>query len=231
MKTLAVIVPRYVNDLPTHELVEGCLSAVLDSQDQRFNTTVTLVDDGSSIPPVQREGLRIIEHGSNRGVAVGWNSGWRANPGADFYCWLNADCRVTPGWAFPLIAAAEQLNCIAMPYTNGEKPDGVGVTGWCFLTRRDLAERIGYFDETFVPARYEDTDWFHRAIYYERIPLVNVPSSNVIHTRMQGGTKDIKRMDMLHQANHMRYRWKHNVETLIPPFWTHPLPDVDIEDN
>lgn len=230
VKTLAVIMPRYCNNPTTDQIINKCISAVLTHSDHRFQTTLTVVDDGSSVPFTPRENVKLIEHGRNRGIAVGWNTGWKANPDADFLCWLNADCEVTPGWSFPLVAAAEQLGLIAMPYTNGEKSDGLGITGWCFLTSKDTAEKIGPFDETFVPARYEDTDWFHRAIYYHQIPLANVPTSNVLHTRMEGGTKEINRMDLLHMANRFRYSWKHNVDPNgMPPFWKSPLPEVEIE--
>lgn len=230
MKTLAVIMPRYANSNLVDAKVNHCITAALRETDSRFQTLLTVVDDGSRIPFIKRDDVRLIEHGYNRGIAVGWNTGWQANPRADFYCWLNADCEVTANWAFPLIAACEELGIIAMPYTNSEKSDGIGITGWCFMTRRDIAERIGPFDETFVPAYYEDTDWFHRAIYTHGIAMANVPSSNVIHERMQGGTKDIQRIEWLRMAHRYRYGWKHNVDPeKRPPFWNAPLPEVAIE--
>ena len=237
MKTLAVIIPMYLPDKATAELAGRCLDA-LHQSDDRFLTVIRVVDDGSpmAVPhrmsdADDRHRIRYSSHQQNRGIAVAWNTGWQAEKDADFLCWLNADCEVTKEWAFPLIVAAEQLGCIAMPYTNGEKSDGLGITGWCFLAARETAERIGPFDETFVPARYEDVDWMHRAVYTHQIPLVNVPSSNVVHERAHGGTAAIPRMELLHTANRFRYAWKHNQDpTLPPPFWRTPLPDVVIED-
>ncbi len=231
MKTLKIIMPRYANDRETHELTERCISAILHNPDPRFETRLTVVDDGSTIPPVNRAGVQLLQHEGNRGIACGWNTGWDSGD-ADFLCWINADCEVTPGWSFPLVAAAEAMDVIAMPFTNGEKSDGIGITGWCFLTRGDLAKKIGPFDETFVPAQYEDTDWFHRAIFRHKIALVNVPSSNVLHTRKRGGTAVLQRFDALHMANRFRYMWKHGVDVnTSPPFWKQPLPDIIIEDT
>jgi GT2 family glycosyltransferase len=231
VKTLAVIMPRYAQDEETDTLTYHCIQAVLDNPDPRFHTTLTVVDDGSQIPMKPIENVRLIEHGINRGIAVGWNNGWKANPEADFYCWLNADCEVTPGWSFPLVAAAEQLDCIAMPYTNGKKAWSMGFVGWCFLASKSTANRIGYFDETFVPAQYEDTDWFHRAIYEHHVPIVNLPASNVLHDRKHGGTQFVPRFQWLHLANRYRYAWKHNVDPEhAPPMYKTPLPDVDLED-
>jgi GT2 family glycosyltransferase len=230
MKTLALIVPAYIPDEPTLAIAHRCLLSMLTHQDTRFQTVIRVVDDGSPYSVQCRDDIRYSEHGRNRGIAVAWNTGWKAEPDADFYAWVNVDCEVTPGWAFPLVAAVEALDCIAMPYTNGVKSEGIGITGWCFVASRETAERIGPFDETFVPARYEDTDWFHRAIYQHKIPLVNVPTANVIHERMMGGTKAMPRMEWLHLAMRFRYGWKHNVDPqLPPPFWRAPLPEVEIE--
>src|SRR4029434_8204048 len=112
-------------------------------QDERFHTVIRVVDDGSPIPVQRRPEIRYSEHGRNRGIACAWNTGWGAEPQADFYCWINVDCEVTKEWAFPLVPAAEQYPCLAMPYTNGEKSDGIGITGWCFLGSRDTVQRIG----------------------------------------------------------------------------------------
>lgn len=232
MKTLAVIMPRYAYNEETDAITDHCIAKVLEHVDTRFKTTLTVVDDGSKIKFKERDGVKLIEHGNNRGVAVGWNTGWSANPDADFYCWINADCEVTPNWSYPLVVVAEKMDVIAMPYTNGEKSDGLGITGWCFLGRKNVVDRIGPFDETFVPAQYEDTDWFHRAIYQHHIALVNVPSSNVLHERRKGGTKSIQRFNWLHVANRFRYAWKHNVDPDgSPPFWKAPLPDIILEET
>lgn len=231
MKTLAVIIPRFANSQAVSDITQKTIESVLEHQDYRFKTTVTVVDDGSVYHPVLDARWTTFQRGTNKGIAVRWNEGWKENASADFLCWLNADCVVTKGWSYPLVVAAEQLGCISMPYTNGEKTDGHGITGWCFLTTQQVAETIGPFDETFVPCRYEDVEWFHRAIYDHKIPLVNVPTSNVLHTRMEGGTKDVPRFGYLHMANRFRYAWKHNVDPdKPPPFWK-PLPEVDIEEN
>ena len=234
MKTLAVIIPRYVHTPEVNKLTNETIDRLFEFKDERFGQTITVVDNGSTIPFEERQEVNYIKWDENLGVAPAWNRGWQENPRASFYCWLNADCFVTKGWAYPLVVAAEQMDVISMPYTNGEKSDGIGITGWCFLTRKDIAEKIGFFDETFVPAQYEDTDWFHRAIYTHRIALVNLPTSNVLHERRKGGTETLPnfetRWKYLHMANRCRYAWKHGVDVNdSPPFWKQPLPDVEIE--
>lgn len=235
MKTVAVIMPRYANTKAISDLTNHCIDKLIEHKDDRFGQTITVVDNGSSIPWEPRSGIDYFSFGENKGVAPAWNKGWQENPRADFLCWINSDCEVTPGWAYPLVVASEQLPIIAMPYTNGEKSDGIGVVGWCFMTSRQTAEKIGPFDELFAPAQYEDTDWFHRAIYQHHVALVNLPTSNVIHQRRQGGTETLPnfetRWQYLHMANRFRYAWKHGVDpNSSPPFWKQPLPEVVIED-
>lgn len=230
-KRLNVIMPLYTNSAPVLEITERCIQKVLEHVDDRFDTRLITVDNGSLLSTSRDIDVRWRE---NKGVAPAWNAGWKVDPHADFFCWINADCEVTPGWSFPLLVACEQLPVIAMPYTNGEKSDGIGITGWCFMASRETANRIGPFDETFAPAQYEDTDWFHRAIYQHKIALVNVPQSNVIHERKKGGTETMphfqERWKYLHLANRYRYAWKHGVDPEgIPPFWKSPLPDVKMD--
>lgn len=230
MKTLSVIMPRFAQDEETDALTNTCIQSLLDNRDDRFKTIITVVDDGSKYP-YKGPDVNFIQHSSNRGIAVAWNTGWRETDYADFFCWINSDCKVYPNWSYPLVVAAEQLQCIAMPYTNGKKARRHGLTGWCFLTTRTVAHKIGWFDESFVPAQYEDTDWFHRAIYYNKIPIVNVPISNVWHENRKGGTQFLERFEWLHMANRFRYAWKHNVNPEgAPPMYRSPLPDVELED-
>jgi GT2 family glycosyltransferase len=229
MKRLSVIIPRFANTAPVHEITNQTIDTVLKNKSDKFDTEVVVVDDGSLIQLDRRDDIWLYRNEVNSGVAHSWNLGIKNRPNSDFYCFLNSDCLVEPGWDFPLVVAAEQMPVVAMPFTNGEQSDGVGVTGWCFLTSKQIFDRIGLFDESFSPAYYEDTDWFHRAINLD-IALVNVEGSNVRHTRGQGGTGWLKRKDYLHLSNRFRYAWKHGVDPNdIPPFWKEPLPIISLD--
>lgn len=234
-RVLGVIIPRYVHSEKADDTTNRTVQRVLQVASPSLITKVYVVDNGSTLPfTIQNERINYTKWGDNKGVAAAWNEGWRKAYDASFLCWLNADCLVEAGWDKALCIAADQLGCIAMPYTNGVKSDGVGVTGWCFVAAVDVAERIGPFDEQFSPAYYEDTDWFHRAIQLN-IPLLNVPTANVQHTRRQGGTEDapwFKHVDKLHIANRYRFSWKHGLDPAEPPaFWKEPLPNVEFYDR
>jgi GT2 family glycosyltransferase len=90
----------------------------------------------------------------NRGVAASWNAIMREGFGRG-YEWVflaNNDCFVGPG---TLQKAIDVLGT-----------DGVGIwyicSGAFFAISRETIDRIGWFDEKFWPAYYEDTDYWRR---------------------------------------------------------------------
>lgn len=201
---------------------------VTDEIRRQSEANIQRVKEQSRLP------IEVIEVDNTTGkncIAAAWNTGWKRARG-EFLCWLNSDCAVTARWDEPLCQVADSFPVIAMPYTDGQKSDGVGITGWCFVARTDTAERIGPFDEQFTPAYYEDTDWFQRAIDLG-IPLANVPASNVLHVRGRGGTVGLgTARDRIFVANRDRYYTKHRLNpNLPPPFWSVPLIDIEVSTN
>ncbi len=180
-------------------------------------TEFLVIDNGSPYPsdwPAQ-----VHRWPENKGVAPAWNMGAEMAI-ADVLCFLNNDCEVTPGWDTALVACAKAGH-VAFPFTDeGDGPamSFGNVTGWCFVMTDETFQKVGPFDESFVPAQYEDTDWFHRA-HDLGIPLTPVPAAVVKHRRKitTGAAWGAERYDWLHLANRFRYGWKHNVNPIEPP--------------
>ena len=221
--TLSVIVPTY--------LMSEAIRNQWHTYRARMEAVATVptewlpVDNGSQYPPDHA----VTYWPENRGVAPAWNEGVRHATG-DLLAFVTCTTQVEPGWDANLCAVAQSGRVIAMPYTNGQKGmEGIGVTGWCWVIRRDLWDEVGPFDETFVPVQYEDTDFFMRA-HNVGIEMVNVPTAQVTRTRRRGtwanGGFDQKAY-AIHMANRWRFFWKHGVDVNdIPPFWKTPLRDV-----
>ena len=177
---------------------------------------VIVIDNGSAHRRNLKASAR-INWVANKGIAPAFNQGAMWAHG-DVFCFLNSDCLVEPGWDEPLYNCAKVGNVIAHPWTNGEKSDGIGVTGWCFVMSKWTWEVVGPFDEAFVPAFYEDTDYFER-LYKTGGKMWSVPAANVLHTR--GSDRDL-----LFLANRIRYAWKHQLDPNdAPHFWKQPLPE------
>jgi GT2 family glycosyltransferase len=223
---LSIIVPRYAMSRDLADQWDEHREQI--ERVKSVDTEIIVVDNGSSVPARVPPTVTWTE---NKGVAPAWNAGRRRARG-DVLAFLTTTTRVLPGWDQRLVDVARSGRYIAMPYTNGEKAYGLGVTGWCWAIRRDLANEIGPFDETFVPVQYEDTDFFHRAVYQHNVELVNVPGAHV--ERIKGrqtinGAPWAAQMNLLHLSNRARYCWKYNLDINdVPPFWKQPLRDVEI---
>ena len=185
-------------------------------------TQLRVIDNGSAYWQALPSALadRVTRWPENRGIAAAWNHGaYRADPGS-VLCWLNSDCTVQPGWDTALVAATEGFS-IAFPYTDHgdgqgyQRPDTGGVAGWCFAASLDTFRRVGRFDETFSPAFWEDTDWFHRA-WEAGAALRVVPAAHVHHVRRQSA-QHLPRLGWLFNANRLRYHWQHDVPLEAPP--------------
>ena len=211
---LSIIVPTYL--MSEERAAEWAAHRAQIVAVHSIPTEIIVVDNGSTCPPAESTTAWL----ENKGVAPAWNEGVRQSTG-DLLCFMTCTVDVQPGWDARLCAVAESGRYVAMPLTNGEPAYGLGVTGWCWVVRRELFDEVGPFDETFVPVQYEDTDWFHRAIYQHGLELVTVPSARV---RREGSrqtwTMDARRQHYIHLANRYRYAWKHGVDPAeAPPFW------------
>lgn len=215
---LSVIIPVWDQTSERADLTHKCIEAVWTHA--QIPTEVIIIDNASAFRRPHRASTR-INNPTNRGIAPAWNQGVEKAHGK-YYCFLNSDCLVFPGWDVALVKCAASDFNAAMPLTDGAKSDGIGITGWCFVVSADSFNRVGLFDETFVPCFYEDTDWFHRLLHAGG-RMFSVPDSNVSHDRNSDRTG---KAALLFTANRLRYAWKHDLDPNKPPhFWTKPLAD------
>lgn len=188
-------------------------------------TELIVVDNGSSCWDAGIAYDALHRFTDNRGIAPAYNAGLRKAQG-EVVAFVSNDCLVEPGWDTALVGCARAGRYLAFPWTNGTKSDGIGITAWCFVLARALANEVGGFDESFVPAWYEDTEFFHR-LWQTGTRFWSVPAARVQHQRLTttGQAWDAARVQWLHLAHRYRYAWKHGVPPdQAPPFWRQPLP-------
>lgn len=191
---------------------------------------IILVDNASRFTDQYPASVWLTKR-TNEGIAPAFNTGMALAHG-ETLAFLNTDVEVTPGWDTALVTAAHAVDGVTFPWTDEgagpAKNDGIGVAGWCFVVPTETARRVGRFDETFVPAFWEDTDWFHRAVKLG-IPLYSVPGAVVKHQR-RTSARHLAGMDLLFTANRLRFAWKHGLHPGEPPeFWRTPLPEYPTE--
>jgi GT2 family glycosyltransferase len=102
--------------------------------------------------------LRLVRPGRNLGVAASWNWFMLNVPGWLLIC--NDDVRLDASTLTTLLSAsaAHADELLLYPMGRGGKANILSV----FLTDRRLADAVGYFDEAFHPAYFEDDDYLYR---------------------------------------------------------------------
>lgn len=154
----------------------------------KANTTVPheliLIDNGSG--PETAAFLRdmadvLIRNEENRGCAGAWNQGVQASR-HPFVCIVNNDIEVPCGWMERLIDFLEAFNYAIVSPSVREGPFDYDLDsynrkfaellsnrhfrsemrGIAMLSRRDLYDRVGGFDESFRFGKYEDEDMYFR---------------------------------------------------------------------
>ena len=131
--------------------------------------------------------IRLIFNTVNEGFAKGMNKGMKASD-APYVCLLNNDILVTGGWLEEMmkVAAGDPAVGIINPSSNNfglrfakeTTLDGFAATlkgqtgrwvemgsciGFCMLIKREVIEKVGYLDESYGYAYFEDTDFSRRA--------------------------------------------------------------------
>jgi GT2 family glycosyltransferase len=96
--------------------------------------------------------------GFNRGLAKSCNEGLIAayDDGCDVVVTVNDDVCLRSGDLERIARAALSTGTLATPFDGGHETA-------CAAIPRQALERVGYFDENFTPAYYEDVDWLRRA--------------------------------------------------------------------
>lgn len=141
---------------------------------------ILLVDNGGQYDH-RHPGVEVIHQGQNLGVAVSWNRLLRAG------AWIITNDDVT----FRQNTFAEMA---------GALEDGdlfVSGDGWALFGQRpELAERVGFYDERFFPAYYEDTDYYVRLVE-AGIQIRNNVLSEPIHHVQWGSAESVEKVNAI----------------------------------
>ena len=193
-KSVDIILPVYSSIHIVEPCIRSVLSrtnypftliVVDDSSDENTQRVLKSIAD-------QDKRVTIIRNRNNKGFAASVNRGMKVGIG-HYICLLNSDVLVTDRWLTKMVVAleADDRNQIVNPATNNtaqiDIPMSPGAsyltmnsilekyakrrypeimpTGFCFMFRRELIGKIGYFDEAFVNYG-EESDWWMRCVNY-----------------------------------------------------------------
>ncbi|MCJ2006662.1 glycosyltransferase family 2 protein [Methylobacterium sp. J-092] len=106
----------------------------------------------------------------NRGLSRSWNEGIHQSmqDGCELTFVLNDDLHFVPGGFDAFVSHLREAKGWSLGFINGLEIGGASagqviVQGMaCFAISHVCTDTVGYFDETFVPAYYEDIDYLRR---------------------------------------------------------------------
>ena len=135
----------------------------------------------------KKDRVTLLKNEKNLGFIKATNQGIKVSS-APYLCLLNNDTKVTTGWLTEMIKVAEARDNIGIVNANsntlgatpkkgesletfagrlksytGRYSELAWATGFCMLIKRQVAERVGPFDEIYGMGNFEDADFSKRA--------------------------------------------------------------------
>lgn len=101
----------------------------------------------------------------NRGVGPAWNLGLKycLERGIDYAVVCNDDVKLSPGIIPRLTSRLVGGTLLASPMNITGVCHPRGLNFWCYAVRpAEFVETVGFFDENFAPAYFEDDDMAYR---------------------------------------------------------------------
>jgi GT2 family glycosyltransferase len=206
--------PVYFRDIAHQEAINQTIASVkAHSEDYEF----IIVDDGSPFDTsfMLYTADTFIRHKVNRGIAPSWNDGIRIARG-EYIAIINDDIQVPKNWLSKTREALDIADAgIAAPRVEhlpdkkrGIEEKDTWFPGSCFMLPRTTIEKVGLFDEQFVPFNCEDVDYLHR-IKQKGMKLMR--NFNVYVSHKEG--------DVLHKLDYKSVE-NENVKRLIAKWGT-----------
>jgi GT2 family glycosyltransferase len=125
---------------------------------------IVIVDNGDVVPEITNGNIRVIRPGHNLGVSASWNLILKSTPKAPWWMFSNSDIEFAPGDLDRLSHHMETEGGVAL----------LGTFSVFGVTAQAL-ETVGFFDENFAPAYFEDNDYDYRC-QLAGISLVGLPT-------------------------------------------------------
>ncbi|MDB4349448.1 glycosyltransferase family 2 protein [Omnitrophica bacterium] len=173
------------------EITQECINSIFNNTHYPYK--LIIIDNGSEkttanyLKGLRSQGnVRLIRNEENLGFVKAVNQGLGASRGA-YKCIMNNDTVATDGWLGELVNIANldkeiglvnpssnnlgqhkgrdtiDSYTIRLKESRGQYVEMGSCLGFCMLIKRNLIEKIGYFDEVYGMGNFEETDYARRA--------------------------------------------------------------------
>jgi len=180
---VSIVIGTYINDYSLLHYTGHCIGSVREHTDPKKTPyEIVIVDDGSALTlpdPKMYKVDKYVRFEENKGLTKVWNTGIRVSQG-EYICLLNNDTMVFDHWLEDLLEALHDSMDLVMAtpmYGDAfarapeakvlrDKWEGKDINQSfdtfrdfsCVLTRRDLFDELGLFDERYK-VYVQDTDF------------------------------------------------------------------------
>jgi GT2 family glycosyltransferase len=171
-----------------------------------------------------RRNFSVHMHRQNRGLSRSWNEGiHRAYAeGCQLVLLVNDDLHFVKDGFSEFVTFARQNADYGLAFLQGLETGGSPLAGrvidqgfGCCVFTKVAVDRVGYFDENFRPAYYEDLDYGRRC-YLSGVKIISSPKVLVEHERSKT-TRDNPEI-LAHNAEVMRLNEDYYTRKWGPPY-------------
>ena len=184
------------------DLLDGALKDLAKNMSDM--DLLLLVDNGSQniTVPTEFKKVAFFQSEKNLGVSKSWNHMMKTAfklSDIDYLLILNDD----------IVLGKTKKDILELIGSNPDVSLFVGPQNWCaFLMHKSILNTVGFFDEKFFPAYYEDNDYHYRVKLANVKHLMNCPALDpVIYLNSQSIEKDSSLRRGSHK-NHMYFKKK-----------------------
>jgi len=165
-KLISVIVPVYILDTQLYDLTKRTLEGL-----RQYNNLDIIIVDNNSFLDYSEEWMEAsdtyIHNSVNYGNGEAWNQGYRLSKG-DYVWFCDNDLNfINSNTSSELVKTLDNNDVgVAFPLSkNSDQKDyNSQLSGFCWMTRRDVIEKIGLISLDYGIANFEDTDFYMRCI-------------------------------------------------------------------
>lgn len=204
---------------------------------------VCIVDNGSKnkeyLKLKKLKSIYFIKNKKNKGFAGANNQAIKKHKNFDYYLLLNNDTKIIENdWLNKLVCFCDKnkkigicgpkllnsdgsiqklcgkLKPLGMIPIKGNKIEEVDwVSGAAFLIKKEVINKIGFLDEIYNPAYYEETDFCLRA-KKAGFKIFYYPQSKLIHYQGNTTNKEKNKLNWIKQRNKLLF-----IKKNFPPKW------------